>query len=570
MKHFKRLAVILIVFGAGAAFFYFKSPEKTAVEATEALKVYYDVKKADAINSRPIAVKKDGEIISLTMAQRPYMTQSMELMIPVTMAPRLFGVTVDALGDGRFLLSLDGHETEAALGENTCLVDGKQLMVTDPLIRRNGTLYVSMELLAQTSGAGFSWDEANNQAVIRSDAVSSALHERLPQAYDMREDGRLTPVRDQGNLGTCWAFASLGALESALMPESSWCFSVDHMSFFCGYNMTQLDGGDFNMSLAYLTSWRGPVAESDDPYGDGVSDEGLSSVVHLQEAVNIETKDYETIKQMIYTKGGVQSSFYSDMESATGNSSYYNAKTNAYFYPGANIANHDIVIVGWDDLYPKENFNVYPENDGAFLCRNSWGSQFGDDGYFYISYEDTNIGADNLVFTRTDPVGRYDCIYQSDLLGWVGTMGYGEPSAWFANVYTASGEESLEAAAFYATGPGSSYDLYTVSHFTDSTSFDTMNYVKSGYIDRAGYYTVDFKVPVSLEAGEHFAVVLYLTTPGSERPVAIEYETGEWTSSVDITDGEGYLSYNGTTWENIESTYQSNACLKAFTKKAGS
>ena len=94
-----------------------------------------------------------------------------------------------------------------------------------------------------------------------------------------------------------------------------------------------------------------------------------------------------------------------------------------------------------------------------------------------------------------------------------------------------------------------------------------MEYVKSGYIENSGYYTVDFPVEIPLEAGSRFAVVVHLTTKDSLRPVAIEYETGEWTNSVDISDGEGYLSYDGRTWENIESTYQSNACLKAFTNR---
>ena len=94
-----------------------------------------------------------------------------------------------------------------------------------------------------------------------------------------------------------------------------------------------------------------------------------------------------------------------------------------------------------------------------------------------------------------------------------------------------------------------------------------MEYVKSGYIADAGYYTEDFAKDISVDAGQRFAVVVHLITQDSLRPVAIEYETGEWTSSVDISDGEGYISYDGRTWENIESVYDSNACLKVFTDR---
>ena len=58
------------------------------------------------------------------------------------------------------------------------------------------------------------------------------------------------------------------------------------------------------------------MLEADDPYGDGISDGSLESIVHLQEAINIGEKDDEAIKEAILKWGGVQSSFYSDMEFA--------------------------------------------------------------------------------------------------------------------------------------------------------------------------------------------------------------------------------------------------------------
>ncbi len=564
MKYIKRLLIIVLVIGAGAAVCMFYSPRHVMGEAAQALEVYYNVKKADAINSGQICVERDGETLNLTGSQRPYMTESMSLMIPITQVPRIFYSSVDVDRDKNLCFEANGHEVRISPETDGAVVDNKDTAFAEPMIWRNGRLYVSAALLAEAFGGSYSWDETTQTAVVTN---AQSVPETLPKAYDMRDDERVTPVRDQGNLGTCWAFASLGALESSLMPGESYMFSPDHMSFMSGYNMTQQDGGDFNMALAYLTSWKGPVLENEDPYGDGATDSSLTASVHLQEAVSIPAKDFDGIKAAIHQWGGVQSSFYSDMEFANSSSSYYSAKDCSYYYPGKNTANHDIVIVGWDDDYPKENFNVHPENDGAFLCRNSWGSQFGDRGYFYISYEDTNIGTDNLVYTRVETTDNYDCIYQSDLLGWVGTIGYSEEGAWFSNVYEAQKDEMIKAAAFYTTGPSSYFDIFIVRDFTDSQSFDTMEYVKSGYIENAGYHTVDFLADLPVNAGDKFAVIVHLVTEDSLRPVAIEYETGEWTSSVDISDGEGYLSYDGRTWENIESVYESNACLKVFTDR---
>ena len=59
----------------------------------------------------------------------------------------------------------------------------------------------------------------------------------------------------------------------------------------------------------------------------------------------------------------------------------------------------------------------------AHLFANSWGENFGENGVFYVSYYDSNIGTHNVVY-RIEDVDNYDNIYQSDLCGWVGKMGY--------------------------------------------------------------------------------------------------------------------------------------------------
>lgn len=392
----------------------------------------------------------------------------------------------------------------------------------------------------------------------------------LPSSYDYRKMGRAPGIKNQGNFGTCWAFASLTALESTLMPQEILDMSEDHMTLQNGFNLTQDDGGEYTMSMAYLLGWQGPVLEKDDPYGDGISPQGLKPVKHVQGIQILPGKDYGKIKAAVYFKGGVQSSLYTSIKDYRSRSVYYNESTYSYCYIGNEKPNHDAVIVGWDDDYPKENFNMELEGDGAFLCASSWGTGFGDQGYFYVSYYDTNIGIHNILYTEVESVDNYDHIYQADLCGWVGQMGYGKESAYGANVYEAGGRERLEAVGFYATDIDTEYEVYVSRHVGKNPDFTERELVAEGKVRNSGYYTVKLDHAVDLEEKERFGVIVKITTPGSVHPLAIEYRADDTLSEVVLSDGEGYISYDGSLWESAETEYKCNLCLKAYTVSTNS
>lgn len=399
------------------------------------------------------------------------------------------------------------------------------------------------------------------------EAQSGGGDVKLPSAYDYRKTGRAPQIGNQGSLGTCWAFASLKALESSLLPGKSLELSVDHMTLHNSFSMSQDAGGEYTMSMAYLLAWQGPVLESEDPYGDGYSPDGLKPCLHVQDIQILPAKDYEAIKQAVYRYGGVQSSLYTSMRNYQSESVYYNRTTNSYCYIGDEKPNHDSVIIGWDDNYSKDNFNMGLEGDGAFICTNSWGEDFGDQGYFYVSYYDTNIGVHNIVYTGVEPADNYDHNYQSDLCGWVGQIGYGRDSAWFANAYTAGKGENLEAAGFYATDQNTDYELYVARHLGEKAdqTFGQRVKVAEGRLRYAGFYTIPLDQKIVLDDGEKFAIIVKITTPGTVHPVAIEYDAGDGMAEIDLSDGEGYLSFDGDKWEHVEETQKCNVCLKAYT-----
>lgn len=479
-----------------------------------------------------------------------YMDDDRNIMVPVDMLREALNCSARIY-----------QENELWVEKHSLMAD-YMLGTDNDFILYDGKFYVSMNSLSEMLDCTCTFDTNTNTLTVvdNSEGISD-----VPPSYDLRTRLRVSEVRNQGNYGTCWAFAAISALESSLMPEENLLFSVDHMSMSNSFNVNQYDGGEYTMGMAYLAAWQGPVYEKDDPYGDGATDESLSPVKHVQEIRIIDGKDYQGIKEAVFKYGGVQTSLYSNISSSKGNSKYFNKGTNAYCYMGSEKPNHDVVIIGWDDNYPKENFNVDLEGDGAFICQNSWGNEFGDDGFFYVSYYDTNIGTHNEVYTGVENTDNYDNIYQSDLCGWVGKMGYDKEDMYGANVFTATSDQNIKAASFYATASDTSYELYIVNDFKDEYSFAGRKKVAEGTLENAGYYTIKFDEEVPVTEGERYAVVLHINTPESTHPMAIEYDSGEsYLKDVDLDDGEGYISYDGAAFINVKEKQDCNLCIKAF------
>ncbi len=261
-----------------------------------------------------------------------------------------------------------------------------------------------------------------------------------PSSFDLRTLGVLTPVKDQGDYGTCWAFAAYGSLESSLMPGELWDFSEDNMVYYHGFDWKWYEGGNPMMAAAYLLRWTGPFREDQDAYADGVHPEPSTLEVqkHVQRVVLFPPRASATanddLKYALTTYGAVATSmFWMDGS--------LNPATGAYYYGGTSTANHGVTIVGWDDGYSRDNFLATnrPPGDGAFIVRNSWGSAWGDGvtgdwdgaGYFYVSYYDAEFGyATNAVFTQAQATTNYGRVYQYDPLGWVSSVGFsGNPTA---------------------------------------------------------------------------------------------------------------------------------------------
>lgn len=392
--------------------------------------------------------------------------------------------------------------------------------------------------------------------------------ETYPSAYDLRLLAKLTPIKNQGSCGSCWAFATYGSLESFLLLSEYWDFSEQHLIDNHGFDYGPCAGGNHWMSSAYLGRWSGPVLEQDDPYiySSTLDQNGVAVRKHVQEVIFLPSRsnylDNDNIKAAVTTYGAVYASMY-------WSASYYNS---AYFAYYCNLSgsgtNHAVAIVGWDDNFDRNKFNPVPPGNGAFIMRNSWGSSWGEGGYFYLSYYDTRFQP-GACFTA-EATSNYSGIYNYDYLGWVTSFGYGSNTAWGANIFAANSSDPITAIGLYTASVNSSYELYIYTGVnTGNPRSGTMVFSQSGTIASPGYHTIALSSPVALSPGTLFSVVLKLTTPGYNYPIPAEKPYAGYSSGATANPNESFISSDGTSWSDLgASSHKANICLKAFTRIA--
>lgn len=494
--------------------------------------------------------------------EEAFLTKENQVMLPISWIRSAFPVLILEAPD-RLRFFYGTGSAEILPEKDEFLKDGQTHSCYGEIRILNGTVFLSAGLVSETLGIEYAFDAETAQVRFTADAEKA----RLPESFSLAGTGRLPAVQDQGELGACVAFASLSALESVLLPGKEYYFSRDHMLLSESFG-SQDNGGEPSRALAYLLSHEGPVTGEDDPYGDGKTSEGRTPPVYVTDVLQMEHPDTETLKEAVFRYGGVEATMYLKMADRDDLSSYadaYDEKKAAYCCTEMKDVNHDVVIVGWDDAYSRDNFPCKDvlKKDGAFLCLNSWGKEFGDGGLFYVSYEDASFAPYAMAYTGVTEALRTDRIYQTDLLGPTASAGYDSTDAWFANVYTAEAQEVLTGAGFYTLGAHSDYELYIVRDYEDTESFSGRQLLKSGRIDTAGFHTVKPGKEIRLKKGERFAVLVHLNTEGVSFPVAVEKaEEGEWLAPP----YRGYLGIDGSDFRSSEESGSCRVCLKAYTR----
>ena len=445
-----------------------------------------------------------------------------------------------------------------------------------------------------------------------------------PSTYDLRNvsgTSYVTSVRNQNPFGTCWAFGTMGSLESTTLRNKQGLFAAAesdysewHLAYFAytdqntelvsftrdavapGDHVIFDQGGSVFQSTAILARWTGAVNETDCPYwntdnnppasvlptGSEPDARWLTSVILLGESQSTPYVQNDVKYALTYYGAcAIRYCVAGNGMSSTASDAYWNHTTHSYYMnSAASSGGHIVTIVGWNDTYAASNFSTPPPGPGAWIVKNSWGTSWGDSGYFYLSYYDANIGYPAVFLGNTTTFER---IYQYDPLGWTTSYGYTSSStAHFANVFTAgtgssvsgtpsraAAGEALKAVSFYMAAPGSSYEIRVYTGVTGSPATGTLAYgPEVSTFTAPGYYTIILDQEVPLTAGTKFAVTVKLTTPGYNYPIPIEKLITGYSDNARAHAGEGYISANGAAWTDITTISgqeDTSIALKAFT-----
>ena len=436
--------------------------------------------------------------------------------------------------------------------------------------------------------------------------------ETIPAAYqyDVDKLQQTYPgTRNQGKYNTCWAFSVVGLAEFDLIHDNKIADkSIDlselQLAYYTYHNeedpfggtyadmlktFRYLDsGGNLNFCTRALLQWQGLVSEADLPYEKAATTQVLDSsyafskdVAHLQNVYILDVHEQpQDVKKEIMEHGAAGISYYSGQRLGLYDTTAYYDRTGdsvATFYcPTESTADHAVNIVGWDDDFPATNFKTQPEGNGAWLVRNSWSDQTGNDykSYFWISYYDKGLEDDAWILDF-EPADNYDFNYQYDGCALVAKT-WNTPVC--ANVFQAQGAENEQLRAVSLAINEATNVPYTIKIYTNLASRSNprsgiLAATVKGTTTYEGNYTIPLKKAVSLQKGTNYAVVVELGK--SSVGVDIERSTlrNFFQTNAYIDYDQSFIYQNGR-WHDLaeEAEYNfktGNLCIKAFTDKSG-
>ncbi len=448
----------------------------------------------------------------------------------------------------------------------------------------------------------------NDMSHLSSNPPKTEVSSDLPRFY---RNEKLPPVRNQGDFLTCWAFAAIGAMEADYMKQNLTIagaepdFSELHLAWFA-YKDVSSDNfvnakkdilmlqGNVDTAESFLSKFRNTVNESAMQYsiagtdtngadskiesflGDRTAQSFQGSRVLFHDTLKFGNKylgdeNINLVKQAIIDHGAVFCIFRWNPDGVC-----YNDSQDAFYTDESSRYGHAVLLVGWNDDYPRENFNPLkqPSKNGAWLVRNSEGVNKNDNGYFWMSYEQATVNESGIeditAFIVSEDTREYDTIVTNyhDENGKTKHIS----TTWSSNIFKSSRNESLVRIGFHTTDNNTQYKIF-VNNFGKIRPTDpghAENAILTGEIPNAGYHTLDLPETVNLYSGDYYAVIIQSTLNSEyEFPTGVEASISNYVRAS-VNQGESFFAvgepvpsvwYDGT--EINGGPY--NATIKAFT-----
>ena len=421
--------------------------------------------------------------------------------------------------------------------------------INDDNVSTNNTFYATI-----ITGEGMQLTLLNNTINVTT----------LPSKFDLRDWGWVSPIRNQGWMGACWTFGMTGTLESALLKAVNLKtdFSENNMQNtmlkYSIYGSMLWEGGFNIISAGYLLSWLGAFTQGADTYDEvGKISPVITTLndIHVQDVMftpNNEIPNGTSLKWAIMQYGSIDVSFFGQSTYNETNP-YYNPSTYAHYVnDSSKQSNHIVSIIGWDDNFDKSNFLITPPGNGAWIVKNSYGTDWGDNGYFYISYYDQSLlnskdvtdHATSIIIENTEP---YNKNYQYDLI-WMGNFKSGNQNVSYMSEFEALENDAIAAVGTYFNQSGINY---TVEIFVN----DKLALTQTGVSPYFGYHTIKLNEYIPIKKGDIFKAVI----------------TSNAAPSLNLTDARphytqniSFISFDG---EPMKDSYDLGyiVCLKVYT-----
>ncbi|MBR0372984.1 MAG: hypothetical protein IJH91_00455 [Mogibacterium sp.] len=435
----------------------------------------------------------------------------------------------------------------------------------------------------------------------------------FPACYDLRELGLVTEVKDQGLYGTCWAFCVANAMESNALVQGYGEYDLSEYQIAYLFSHIFPEEGslaDGEGTACIGDAWhdgiygaivssslmRGYAIQSEEAYPysnmeESLPPEGASmdGALYIDSCYTVPVTDTEAVKTLLMTNGALYTNVCS---TCWQDPAYFNPETGAAYLPTYfgkySTISHFVSIVGWDDNYSKDNFGTTPPGDGAWIIKNSWGTDYGDNGYLYLSYYDAAINYRNCATSVTVTNQRsYDRIYQYD--GGAGLQPVGRVTGVAMN-FTAAENESITAVRIKPIG-NISYSSFFCSDWAFDRTVAKISVYKGTFDEKTvdadpiyeqeyeivypDYQTVAFDTEVPLKKGSHYYIKISF-----DRPVYYAVDQPDqkmfysYQNVVRANPGETYVAVetNGGagTWQDTVTVLGGNrpgsACIKVLTK----